>query len=193
MQKQLLQSQSLYLDVDAYLAGLEGVTNRHIFLTGSIMKTNTLLTTFALASTVLLAACASPDYGYGVPQNPGYPAVSSGQPAYGTSYGVVDAIEMTAPAQSGIGAGTVIGGILGGVLGNQVGGGTGNTLATVAGVVGGAVAGNQLEKNTNQRPSGYNVRVRLDNGSYQSVTQDNVSDLRIGDRVRIENGRVYRY
>jgi len=29
--------------------------------------------------------------------------------------------------------------------------------------------------------------------SYQTVAQDNVSDLRIGDRVRVENGYVYRY
>lgn len=160
------------------------------------MKPNIFLTVAALASTVLLAACASPNYGYGTTPNPAYPAypaAASTYPAYGSSYGVIDAIEMAAAPQPAIGAGTVIGGILGGVLGNQVGGGTGNTLATVAGVVGGAVAGNQLEKNANQQPAGYNIRVRLDNGSYQSVVQGNISDLRIGDRVRIENGRVYRY
>jgi len=156
-----------------------------------------------LASALLLAACAGPNQAYGgygsapvtsyptasYPTN-SYPAARG--PAHASVYGVVDAIEMVSTPQSGIGAGTVIGGILGGILGNQIGGGTGNTVATVAGAVGGAVAGNQIEKRTNQR-STYNVRVRLDNGSYQTVTQDNVSDLRIGDRVRVENGYVYRY
>lgn len=158
------------------------------------MKSKTIVSTTALAAALLLAGCASPDYGYGgygAAPAPAYPAASS-YPSYATTYGVVDAIEVANAPQGGIGAGTVIGGILGGVLGNQVGGGTGNTVATVAGAVGGAVAGNQIEKRTNQRAS-YNVRVRLDNGSYQTVTQDNVSDLRIGNRVRIENGHVYRY
>jgi len=166
-----------------------------------------------LASALLLAACAGPNQAYGgygsapVTSYPAssYPAASypaanypatTYPPARGPSYtsvtGVVEAIDMTSAPQSGIGAGTVIGGILGGFLGNQVGGGVGNTVATVAGAVGGAVAGNQIEKRTNQR-STYNVRVRLDNGSHQTVTQDNVADLRIGDRVRVENGYVYRY
>lgn len=157
------------------------------------MKTNTLLTSTALAAALVLAGCASPDYGYGgygaAPQN-SYPVASNS--GYATGYGVIDAIEMTNAPQSGIGAGTVIGGLLGGVLGNQIGGGRGNTAATVAGAVGGAVAGNQLEKRTNQQAA-YNIRVRLDNGNYQTVTQSNVGDLRVGNRVRIENGQVYRY
>lgn len=157
------------------------------------MKTRIATRISLLASALLLAACAGPDYGYG-----GYgaaPAASyptTGAPARASVYGVVDAIEMANAPQGGIGAGTVIGGLVGGILGNQIGGGTGNTVATVAGAVGGAVAGNQIERRTNQRAT-YNVRVRLDNGSYQTVAQDNVSDLRIGDRVRIENGYVYRY
>lgn len=161
------------------------------------MKTRSVLTATALAGATLLAACASPDYGYG--SAPAYPAASYPAPSYPTasnpsyaSYGVIDAIEVTNAPSSGIGAGTVIGGIVGGILGNQVGGGTGNTVATVAGAVGGAVAGNQIEQRTN-RQTAYNVRVRLDNGSYQTVTQADVSNLRIGNRVRIENGQVYRY
>lgn len=157
------------------------------------MKTNTVLTATALTAALLLAGCASPDYGFGstpAPAYPTYPAASA--PAYGSSYGVIDAIEVANVPQAGIGAGTVIGGIVGGLLGNQVGGGTGRTAATVAGAVGGAVAGNQIEKRTNQQTA-YNIRVRLDNGRYQAVTQSSVADLRVGDRVRIENGQVYRY
>jgi len=160
------------------------------------MKTSSVLTTTALAAAVLLAGCASPDYGYG--SAPAYPAASYPAPSYPTaspsyaSYGVIDAIEVANAPAPGIGAGTVIGGIVGGILGNQVGGGTGNTVATVAGAVGGAVAGNQIEQRTN-RQTAYNVRVRLDNGSYQTVTLSNIADLRVGNRVRIENGQIYRY
>jgi hypothetical protein len=34
--------------------------------------------------------------------------------------------------------------------------------------------------------------VRLDNGAYQTVTQQSINDLRVGDQVRIENDRVSR-
>jgi uncharacterized protein YcfJ len=47
--------------------------------------------------------------------------------------------------------GTVIGGVAGGVLGHQIGGGKGKTLATVAGAAGGAYAGNQIQKNMQEK------------------------------------------
>ena len=48
-------------------------------------------------------------------------------------------------------AGSLIGGIAGGLLGNQVGGGNGKKLATVAGVAAGGYAGNQVQKNMQER------------------------------------------
>ncbi|MHB1292568.1 MAG: outer membrane lipoprotein [Sulfuricella sp.] len=78
------------------------------------------------------------------------------------------------------------------MLGHQVGGGTGKDVATVAGVVGGAMAGHQIEK-SNKPQDAYRIRVRLDNGGYQTVTQQSINDMRVGDRVRIENDRVSRY
>jgi hypothetical protein len=90
--------------------------------------------------------------------------------------------------------GAVVGGVVGGLLGNQVGGGTGKAVATVAGVVGGALAGNQIEQNNRaQTRDMYQIRVRLENGGYQTIVQDSIADLRIGNRVRIEGDRVYRY
>lgn len=47
--------------------------------------------------------------------------------------------------------GTVIGGVAGGVLGHTIGGGKGKTVATVAGAAGGAYAGNQVQKNMQQK------------------------------------------
>jgi len=33
----------------------------------------------------------------------------------------------------------------------------------------------------------------MDNGVYQTITQDDITDLRSGDRVRVQDGRIYRY
>ncbi|HVA56235.1 MAG TPA: glycine zipper 2TM domain-containing protein [Gammaproteobacteria bacterium] len=98
---------------------------------------------------------------------------------------------MSNARSSGINAGTVIGGVVGAVAGSQVGSGRGNTLATVAGAVGGAVIGTSIE-NQNAAQM-YNIQVRLDNGNYETITQKgSVADLRVGDRVRIQNGYAYR-
>ncbi|WP_082584386.1 glycine zipper 2TM domain-containing protein [Noviherbaspirillum sp. Root189] len=168
--------------------------------------------TKALASLLvagMLTACASP--GYGPVATQPYPSSAGGYPAgtypsrpypatspsYAYSYGTVDSIQVVqgqgAPAaNNGIGLGTVVGGVVGGLLGNQVGSGSGRKAATVAGVVGGAVVGNQMEQRNGQVRDAYQVGVRMDNGSYRTVVQDNVADLYVGGRVRIENDRAYR-
>ncbi|MDZ4202143.1 MAG: glycine zipper 2TM domain-containing protein [Gallionella sp.] len=143
------------------------------------MKIPRILGAILLAALVLLSGCAS----------------TASQPSASYPdriYGVIDGIEATQGGNDGIGAGAVLGGVVGGVLGHQVGGGTGKDVATVAGVVGGAVAGHQIEKGSRTQNT-YRIRVRLENGGYQTVTQQNLDDLRIGDRVRIENNRVARY
>ena len=33
----------------------------------------------------------------------------------------------------------------------------------------------------------------MDNGSYQTVNQDNIMDLRTGDRVRVDGNNISRY
>ena len=95
--------------------------------------------------------------------------------------------------RAGIGAGAVIGGVVGGVLGHQVGGGTGQDIATAAGVVGGAVVGHEIEKRTKDQQESYRIRVRLDNGNYQTENRQSLDGLRMGDRVRIENDVLYRH
>lgn len=153
-----------------------------------------------IALLVMLAGCAHPGY-YGPVSGPvsqnypppvqSYPVTSS--PSYAQTFGTIDSIQVRqGGADPAAGAGAVIGGVVGGLLGNQVGGGNGRAAATVAGVIGGAMIGNQVERNTQARGA-YQVGVRLDNGSYQTVVQDNVADLYVGSRVRIENDRVYRY
>lgn len=115
-----------------------------------------------------------------------------------TQYGVVQSIELVSQDSSntsGIGAGAIAGAVVGGILGHQVGGGTGNTAATVLGAAGGAYVGNQMEKNRqgNQQVNAYRFNVRLNNGTYQSITQTSNDDIRVGDRVQIDNGVARRY
>jgi len=111
-----------------------------------------------------------------------------------TGYGTIESIQVTAGENRTSGAGAIVGGLVGALAGNQVGSGGGRTAATVAGGVAGAAIGNRVEANRN--PDGqqmYSVNVRLDNGEYRTIVQDNVYDLRTGNRVRIVDGRVYRY
>ena len=92
------------------------------------------------------------------------------------------------------GAGALLGGVVGALAGNQVGSGSGRTAATVAGGVAGAAIGNRVEGNRNATGQElYQINIRMDNGEYRTVTQDSVYDLRVGNRVRMVDGRVYRY
>lgn len=152
-----------------------------------------------LLATVVLAGRASPVYREPVVYQPyptqpqPYPAAS---PSYSYSYGVVDSIRVAQAGNgggTGIGVGAVAGGVVGGVLGNQVGGGRGKKLATVAGVVGGAMLGHEIEQRNAQTREVYQIGVRMNNGTYQTITQESVGDLQVGARVRIENNRAYRY
>lgn len=104
----------------------------------------------------------------------------------------VEVIRTQEPGKPGA-AGAIIGGVAGAVLGHQIGRGTGRDLATIAGGVGGAVAGNAIQKNANtQVHDVYRVSVQVDNGAYRAYDLSSPSDLRPGDRVRIENGQLYR-
>ncbi len=150
------------------------------------MKAQSLLLA-SLFAVGILAGCATPD------QRP--VSTNTGYSNNYVAYGVVESIQQSSNgiANSGIGAGTIIGGVVGGVLGNQVGGGTGKTIATVAGVAGGALIGHEVDKSRQANSLTYTVNVRLNNGDLQAIHLDGISDLRVGDRVRIENNQLFRY
>lgn len=159
------------------------------------MKMTIKTASTVIALTATLAGCASPGYqqsGQAYPNSQNYPAPSQG---YATMYGVIDSIQVVqGNTNTSPGLGTVAGVVVGGLLGNQVGSGNGRAAATVAGAVGGGMLGNNLEKNNRASGPGlYQIGIRLDNGAYQTVTQDSAADLGIGNRVRIDGGRVYRY
>ena len=147
------------------------------------------------AAAIGLAGCSTPhpsstaDYpGARYPAQSQYPA----NPDYRNArYGYVESVEVVAGDSSspGIGVGAIGGAIAGGVLGNQVGSGTGRAAATVGGAVAGGVIGHQVEKHIERRNDGtlYRFRVRMDDGSYQTFTQESHDNIRPGDRVRIDN------
>ena len=160
----------------------------------------------SIAASVLLvatlAACApmSPQNNY--PSAP-YPQATNSTGAYPASnqqsayaeYGRVSNVEVlqSQGQAQGSGVGAIIGGIAGAVVGSQIGGGSGRSAATVVGGLGGAVAGNAIEKSRNGNVTEtFRISVQMDNGTYRSYDLPASGQLRTGDRVRIENGQLFR-
>lgn len=101
-------------------------------------------------------------------------------------------------------AGTAVGALAGGLLGSTIGGGTGKTIATVAGVAAGGYAGNQVQKNLqekdvvtkterrcktvnekSQKVVGYSVTYRLD--GKEGVTR---MSFKPGPTLPVKDGKV---
>ena len=152
-------------------------------------------TTVIIAAAILgIAGCAATDQ---------YPATSTSSggasyPAYPSSevarYGYVESVETATPERrTGPGIGAIGGAIAGGVAGNQVGGGSGRVAATIGGAVLGGVVGHQVEQRVRNDPAGveYQFRVRMDDGSYQTIKKETHDNIRVGDRVRIERNNIY--
>ena len=154
------------------------------------MKAPRTLAAATVAAVALLSGCASsPSYNNGGYNGGGYNTAQS------MGYGTIESIQVTNAENRTSGGGAVVGALVGALAGNQIGSGSGRTAATVAGGVGGAVVGNNIERNRNAGGGQemYQVNVRMDNGEYRTVVQDSVYDLRVGNRVRLVDGRAYRY
>ena len=150
------------------------------------MKSVTSVTLIAV-----LSACAY------VPGTTSTAPATTTYPAANVVYARVTNVELVSTQQAasgGIGAGAVVGGLVGGLLGHQIGGGTGKDIATVAGVVGGALIGNAIQNN--QLPATanqiYRVTVQQDNGVARTFDYAEQPNVRVGDRVRVENNQLYR-
>ena len=160
-----------------------------------MMHLNKLGSVLGVTVALTLGACGSMD-------NPGrtssssstYPSSSNSSSSYPT-YGVVQSIDLVRQdtADSKIGLGTVAGAVVGGLVGSQVGQGRGSTAATVAGAAGGAYVGHQIEQRNQNQADVYKITIRLNNGTYQTVTQNNSPDFRVGDQVQIDGGVARRY
>jgi outer membrane lipoprotein SlyB len=175
------------------------------------MKSTKRISLLIAAAALGLSACTAPapsdpagypgGPNYPTSQYPNYPHYPTSQyPSYPDNryarWGTVESIEVVGgePRGGTSGIGAIGGAIAGGLLGNQVGHGAGRAAATVGGAVAGGVIGNEVEKRVDDRNAPqtlYRFRVRMDDGSYQTFTQETHENLRPGDRVRIDNGRVW--
>jgi outer membrane lipoprotein SlyB len=149
----------------------------------------------AAAAAAALTACGTSNpYGannYPVSQAPAASTYPASTPIT-VEYGRVTNIQVVnAPAPRSGTLGTVIGGVAGGALGSQVGGGTGRIAATVLGAIGGAVVGNKIDKGRDDASAMHRITLQTDQGTWRTYDVG-PTDLAIGERVRIENGQIFR-
>lgn len=121
-----------------------------------------------LGLVALLAACSTaPRSSAPMPTSSTFPPYQSSTPAVQADYGRVTAIDplRTQEQGQGTGAGAVIGG----------------------------VAGNTVERNARgQWRESYRIMVQLESGINRAYEVPTPGDLRVGDRVRIENNQIFR-
>jgi len=176
------------------------------------MRSTSRLTSIATAMALagVLSACATDPYAsnngtYPTPHpgptyssSPTYPSTAypQGAPA-ALEYGRVTAIEQIATqGRSGPNVGgAVIGAVAGALIGNQIGRVTGSREAgTVLGAVGGGVVGSRAggEQQATASNPPYRITIQTEQGAMRSYDVGATGDLRVGDRVRVENGVIYR-
>lgn len=105
------------------------------------------------------------------------------------SCGTVESIRTLELKDDATGLGAAAGGVTGAVVGNQMGRGNGNIAMTIFGAVGGALTGNEIEKNVKKHYS-YRVTVRMDDGSFRTVSQSSTPAVAVGEPVRVVDGTV---
>ncbi len=103
--------------------------------------------------------------------------------------GLVESVNPVQVKGEGGYLGAIGGGVVGAILGNQVGQGNGRTAAQIAGALGGAYAGRALEGKS-RASSHYEVVIRLQNGSAQTVSFATEPGFKVGDKVKISDGVI---
>lgn len=136
-----------------------------------------------------LAGCASNGYnnGYGS-RNGGYSTSACNM--CGTVQSVRE--EYVQGSDHSTAIGTVIGAVVGAAVGNQVGKGDGRKAATVGGAVAGGAIGHEVGKRKAGAQRVWRIEVRLDDGRYATVTQEDPPQVGRGDYVEVRNNHVYR-
>jgi outer membrane lipoprotein SlyB len=143
------------------------------------------------ALTVLVLATAGCAHHHSSPPASAPVAYNQG-PAQRAVHGEVYRIDRVRGDNRTSGGGAVLGGVVGAVAGHQVGSGSGKDAATVVGAIGGALIGNQIERQQQRADDFYRVTIRTRRGDLRSFDYQQLNELQVGDRVRIENGQVYR-
>jgi uncharacterized protein YcfJ len=166
------------------------------------MRNTRLAIAGGVAVAALVSACTT-DRSVSVnvpPQSAPVYSTTTVSPGYATApvgveYGRVTNIEYFAGGVSrsapNVG-GAILGAVAGAVIGHQIGGGAGRDAATVLGGVGGAAVGSQVGRTTTVADAFYRVTVQTDAGVTRYYDVPASGDLRVGDRVRIDSGVIYR-
>lgn len=119
------------------------------------------------------------------------PMTATAVSRYCNNCAVVESINVVQVDGDGSYLGTIGGGVIGAALGSQVGSGSGKTAAQIAGALGGAYIGRNIERNA-KRTQHYEVVVRFANAGTQTVTYEQDPGLRVGEKVKVNNGVLAR-
>ena len=119
------------------------------------------------------------------------PVTAAAMARYCANCAVVEAINVVQVEGEGSYLGSIGGGVLGAAIGSQVGNGKGKTAAEIAGALGGAYIGRNIERNA-KRTQHYEVVVRFANAGTQTVTYEQDPGLRVGEKVKVNNGVLAR-
>ena len=141
-----------------------------------------------LAAIVLTSGCAITNARLG--NNEGRDGPSHSNESY---YGVIDSIESGPDVRTRNDvAATVWGGLDGAVAEHPSRSGDSSDVISVTDARLGAPVGLEARL-PKEAQAVFIVRIRFDDRSYQTVRQASLDGLRVGDGVRIEDGRVRRY
>jgi outer membrane lipoprotein SlyB len=146
-----------------------------------MQPSKSLLAAFCFVVTSAIIGCGPIDY-----------RQSDGPSYYPVQFGVIEGIDYVQREGGTSGAGALIGAIAGGVIGHQIGSGGGNTVATIAGAIGGGLVGNEVERRRRREDEDFRIGIRMEDGSYRTVITRDDPNLRVGDKIVLDNGRVYR-
>lgn len=119
------------------------------------------------------------------------PVRASTTTRYCANCATVEAVNVVQVDGDGNYLGTIGGGVVGAAIGSQIGSGSGKKAAQIAGALGGAYIGRNIERNA-KRTQVWEVIVRFPNGGTQTVTYEQDPALRIGEKVRVNNGVLER-
>src|SRR5712672_680974 len=145
------------------------------------------------AMTGLLPSGLSQKQGDARPADPGSQSVPATSCAL---CGTVESIRTIEVRDEASDVGTVPGGHSGAAAdkrtySNRTYSGSVNTAMTFLGTVAGAISGDETERNVKKRYA-YRVTVRMDDGSFRTVSLSSPPTLAVGDKVRVVEGKLVR-
>ena len=102
-----------------------------------------------------------------------------------SEFGTVESVRAVSEPGASLGLGTIGGGVLGGAIGSQIGKGNGRTAMAALGAIGGGLLGHEVEQRL-RAPRGYEVRLRMDDGTLRTVRHARDPGWRVGQRVHAD-------